>query len=515
MDMKEMSEVIKTLSTDVGVLYVEDNIGLSKNVETLLSRVFKNVFIAHDGKEGYSQFLKNRPKIVITDINMPVLNGFAMAKKIKDTEPNCKIIILSAFDEKKHLYTAIQLGVFAYLHKPAKTPELINALYDAVISIDQEENSRIFLTQLQNIFNYQNNMVIMMHKNRFVLVNQRFNEFFGIESIDEFNEKYSDINELLLEHKEFLHSNPSSTWINTAINNQGKLYHTKMQNHKGEKRHLILKLRNIPEKEDHFILSFDDVTELNLMSLFDPDATKDDENSKDKMAILTLLQVVKDNSSEVKIHNFYKGLTIVNPAVITEINEDNFSLKTVNTQLKVVQITKLMTITSEIFPKDVVCKSVKSVDSDNQIITIDDVSFVSRSIVDRKYTRLEPDADHGCTLYFKNIKFPGESSIMDISEVSAKLKTDALPAGIEVGTKIKVVISLKLKGRLITISTLGSVYRVEENKRDYNIVVLYELSQKNLNDIKAYLSNRQIELIREFKSIDVNSQYTGAPNFVI
>ncbi len=504
--MKNMIETIKTLSNNIGVLYVEDNLGLSKNVETLLLRVFKSVYIANDGEDGYREFLKNRPKIVITDINMPGMNGFEMVKKIKEAAPDCKIIILSAFDEKSHLHTAINLGVFSYLNKPAKAPELISTLHDAVLSIHKEDNSRIFLTQLQNIFNYQNNIVIMMRKNKFVLVNQRFNEFFGVENIDEFYEKYSDINKLLLEHKEFLHTTPSSTWINTAIQNQGKLYHTKMQNNKGEKRHLILKLRDIPEKEGHYILSFDDVTELNLMSLFDSNATRDDESAKDKMAILTLLQVVKDNSSEVKIHNFYKGLTIVNPAVITDINEEKFTLKTVNTQLKIVQITKFTTITSEIFPKDVLCKSVKSIDSDNQIIVIDDVAFVSRSVVDRKHTRLEPDAEHGCTLYFKNIKFPGESNIIDISEVSAKLKTDALPAGIEIGTKIKVVISLKLKGRLITLSTLGSVYRIEENKRDYNIVVLYELLQKSLNDVKEYLSNRQIELIREFKSLDVNSQ---------
>ena len=505
MNMKEMIEAIKNLSGNIGVLYVEDNLGLSKNVETLLLRVFKNVYIAHDGEEGYNQFLTHRPKIVITDINMPVMGGFEMIKKIKETESNCKIIILSAFDDKKHLYEAIDLGIFSYQHKPANAPKLISILHDAVLSIQKEENSRVFIAQLQNIFNYQNNIVIMLHKNKFVLVNQRFNEFFGVENIAEFNNK-NNINKLLFEHKEFLYTTPSSTWINTAIENQGKLYHTKMKNHKGEMRHLILKLRNIPEKADHYILSFDDVTELNLMSLFDANATRDDESSKDKMAILTLLQVVKDNSSEVKVHNFYKGLTIVNPAVITEINEDRFTLKTVNTQIKIVQITKFMTITSEIFPKDVICKSVKSLDSDNQVIVIDDVAFASRSAADRKYTRLEPDAEHGCTLYFKNIKFPGESSVVDISEVSAKIKTDALPAGIEIGTKIKVAISLKLKGRLITLSTLGSVYRIEENKRDYNIVVLYELVQKSLNDIKEYLSNRQMELIREFKSIDVNSQ---------
>jgi len=504
--MNEKIQEMQNLSEKISILYVEDNLGLSKNIRSLLSRIFKTIFIANNGQEGYVECIHSRPNIVITDLNMPGMNGFEMIKKIKEIEPDCKIIILSAYDEKKHLYTAIKLGVFSYLHKPAKATELVNTLYDAVISIHKEENSRVFLNQLQNIFNYQNNIVIMLHKDKFVLVNRRFDEFFGIENIEEFYEKYGDADKLLLEHKEFLYSTPSSKWINTAVKNLGKLYHTKIQNHKGEKRHLILKLRSIPEKEDYYILSFDDVTELNLMSLFDSNAAKNDENSKDKMTILTLLQVVKDNSSEVKIHNFYKGLTIVNSAVITEINKESFTLKTVNTQLKIVQITRYMTITSEIFPKDVICKSVKSIDSDNQTIVIDDVTFASRSAADRKYIRLEPDANHGCTLYFKNIKFPGESSVLDISEVSAKLKTDALPAGIEVGTRIKVVISLKLKGRLITISTLGSIYRIEENKRDYNIVVLYELSQKNIHDIKAYLSNRQIELIREFKSIDINSQ---------
>ncbi len=504
--MNEKIETIKKLSKDIGILYVEDNHGLSKNMQALLSRIFDSVYVAYDGEQGYNEYIKHKPKIVITDVNMPVMSGFEMIKKIKALELECKIIILSAYDEKEDLYKAIELGVFSYLHKPAKAPELVDAIYNATVAIQKTENSSIFLNQLQNIFNYQNNIVIMMHDGKFVLVNQRFNEFFGVESIDEFTKEHSDIDKLLLEHKEFLYTTPSSKWIDTAIKNPGKLFHTKIQNYKSEKRHLILKLREIPKKEKHYILSFDDVTELNLMALFDASASKDDEILKEKIAILALLKVIKDNSAEVKIHNFYKGLTIINPAVIIDINEDNFSLKTVNTQLKIIQITRYMTITSEIFPKDVVCKSIKNIDSDNQIIVIDDVSFASRSAADRKYTRLEPDVDHGCTLYYKNIKFPGETYIKDISEVSAKFKIDALPAGIEIGTIIKAAITLKLKGRLISFVLLGKVYRIDENKRDYNIVLLYELDKKNLNDLREYMSNRQIELIREFKSTDINFQ---------
>lgn len=505
MNINEKIEIIKKSSGALGVLYVEDNLGLSKNMQTLLSRVFSNIYIAYDGEEGYREYLKHKPKIVITDINMPGINGFDMIKIIKETEIECKIIILSAYDEKSHLHTAIDLGVFSYLNKPAKAPELIDALYDAVISINKEENSRIFFSQLQNIFNYQNNIVIMMHKGKFVLVNQRFNEFFGLDNLDKFNKKYSDLDTLLLEHKEFLYTTPSSKWIDTVIKNPGKLFHTKIQNCNGEKRHLILKLREVPEKKEHYILSLDDVTELNLMSLFDANATRSDATSQDKAAILTLLRVVKDNSAEIKIHNFYKGLTIVNPAVITDVNDDNFTLKTINTQLKIIQITKFMTISSEIFPKDVICKSVKSVDSDNQAVLIDDMAFALKSVTDRKYIRLEPDVDHISTLYYKNIKLPGEMYIVDLSEVSVKVKIEALPAGIEIGTKVKLFMSLKLKGRLLSFSTETVVYRIDENKRDYNIVLLYELDKKNINNIREYLSNRQLELIREFKSVDINS----------
>ncbi|DAB27269.1 MAG TPA: hypothetical protein CFH78_08820 [Sulfurimonas sp. UBA10385] len=96
---------------------------------------------------------------------------------------------------------------------------------------------------------------------------------------------------------------------------------------------------------------------------------------------------------------------------------------------------------------------------------------------------------------------------MDISEVSVKLKINALPAGIEIGTKIKMFISLKLKGKPLSFSNIeASVYRIDENKRDYNIVLLYELNNKNINNLREYLAHRQIELIREFKSIDINSQ---------
>lgn len=227
-------KTIKKLSTDIQLLYVEDNLGLCENMQKLLDRITDNVIMANDGDEGYKKFLEYNPKIIITDINMPKMNGFKMIKKIKALEPESKILILSAHDEKKHLHTAINLEVFRYLNKPTKIPELVDAIYDTVLAIHKEENRRLFINQLQNIFNYQNNIVVMMFDGNFILPNQRFLEFFGVDTLDEFNDTF-DMNELLLEHKEFLYSSDTEPWYESATKNPGTLFHTKINNHEGQK----------------------------------------------------------------------------------------------------------------------------------------------------------------------------------------------------------------------------------------------------------------------------------------
>ena len=500
--MKEKIEELKKLSHTIKLLYVEDNLNLSNNMETLLNKIYGDVLIANDGEEGYKVFLEHSQKIVITDINMPIMNGFKMVKKMQAIEPECKVIILSAHDEKKHLYFGINLGVYRYLTKPVKIPVLVDALYDTITSIQKEENRRLFLNQLQSIFNYQNNIVAMMHEGRFILPNQRFLEFFGIDTLKDFEENYK-IDELLLPHQEFLSSKRNTPWYKVAVAEPEKLFHTKIANHEGILKHLILKVRDVPEKDGHSILSFDDVTELNLMALFDSESTKNYNQLQDKMAVLTFLQIVQNNASEVKIHNYYKGLTIVNPGVIVGITEDSFKLKTVNAQLKIVQLTKFTTITSDLFPQSVICKSIQEVDSENQLIKVNDMSFSPRTGADRKHTRLETTQNDKCSLFYRQVRFNADALIIDISEVSVKVEINALPAGMKVDDEINITINLNHQGQLTSIPATTKLYRIDENKRSYYLVLLYKLDANNEETLKAYIVSRQMELIREFKKLNL------------
>ncbi len=268
-------------------------------------------------------------------------------------------------------------------------------------------------------------------------------------------------------------------------------------------RHLILKSRKVPNKEECLVLSFDDVTELNLMQLFDKNATINDELIYDKKTIMSFIKIVKENCAELKIHNFYKGLTIVNKGVVVDLNEDTVTLKTANAQLKIVSLTKFMTISSEIFPKSIICRSIKKIDFDEQKLVIDDMAFTSRSAVDRKYIRLEPEANHTCMLFYNDTKILAEMKIVDVSEVSAKIKINTLPSGIYINGTVKLTMKLILHSKPLIIITEANVYRIDENKNSFFVVVLFELPPKEHLQIKEYLANRQMALIREFKKMDI------------
>lgn len=245
------------------------------------------------------------------------------------------------------------------------------------------------------------------------------------------------------------------------------------------------------------------MTELNLLALFDSQAVKNDNEEQDKKAVLSFMEIVKNNASQVKIHNYYKGLTIVNPGVIVAITEDDFTLKTTNSQLKVVQLTKFTTISSEIFPKNVVCKAIKQVDIEKQTITISDMHFSLITGNDRRFIRLEATPDVKCALYYKQIQLSTETRVIDISQVSVKIEINALPAGISIDDFINMRLTIKANSKLSSIQVESKLYRIDENKRSYYLVLLFKLPSKEEEILKNYIALRQMELIREFKNLNI------------
>lgn len=503
--MSEILQELKKFGADYSLLYIEDNEGLRTNVAKLLSKFFKDVYTAENGKEGFDLFKKHQPDVIITDINMPEMNGLEMAQKIHDISPSSKMIVMSAHEEVEYLHQAIDAGVFRFLNKPAKTDILLQTLYDVILVIQREEDNILLQVQLQDIFNYQNNIIIMIKEKKPTLVNHRFLDFFDVESIKDFFAKGYTLDSLLLEHNEFLYSTEEKTWFEQACENPGKLFHTKVKNHQDQARHLILKARKIPNKEDHYVLSFDDVTELNLMRLFDKDSAASDMALQDNLAVLKMMKIVLENSAELKVHNFYRGLTITNPAVVTKADDEGTVIKTSYAQLKIVQLIKNTVLTSEVFPTPVLIKAVDKVDFDQQTISFTQMQFLARSATERKNIRLEPEQDHKVSVFFEERKFTTECKIIDISISSAKIEVSALPPGVEEGVTLNLAIVLPTGASPLVINTSATLFRIDEHTRSYDMVALFELHGPTLDKLTSYMAKRQMALIREFKSLELKT----------
>lgn len=110
------------------ILFVEDEKDFVYIIKTFLSDIFAFVEVAYDGLEGKEKALARDFDIIITDITMPLLNGFEMAIEIKKIKPDQKIIALSAHKESEWLEKANEIGINAYLHKPVGVDELLEGL---------------------------------------------------------------------------------------------------------------------------------------------------------------------------------------------------------------------------------------------------------------------------------------------------------------------------------------------------------------------------------------------------
>lgn len=86
---------------------------------------------AGDGEVALDLIRKEQPQVVISDINMPFMDGLEMGNKIKEISPKTRIIFLSGYEDFKYAQQAIKLKAFDYLLKPVDSEQLLNKAKEA------------------------------------------------------------------------------------------------------------------------------------------------------------------------------------------------------------------------------------------------------------------------------------------------------------------------------------------------------------------------------------------------
>jgi DNA-binding response OmpR family regulator len=113
------------------VLVIDDSPTLRKLLKFYLSKKGYHVSEANNGKAGLEYINHNKFDLVILDMNMPVMNGSEVLKKLKTIEGfTTPILILSADKEEETIASGISLGASYYLTKPFKPDEVILRIDD-------------------------------------------------------------------------------------------------------------------------------------------------------------------------------------------------------------------------------------------------------------------------------------------------------------------------------------------------------------------------------------------------
>src|SRR5213595_1947254 len=114
----------------ISVSIVEDNEQLRATLARILNRAegFKCVSQYGDAETALVGLPKDRPDVVLMDINLPGMNGVECVRRLKPQAPQMQIVMLTVYEDTENIFNALAAGAAGYLLKRTKSAELLEAI---------------------------------------------------------------------------------------------------------------------------------------------------------------------------------------------------------------------------------------------------------------------------------------------------------------------------------------------------------------------------------------------------
>jgi RNA polymerase sigma factor (sigma-70 family) len=114
----------------ITVSIVEDNEQLRGTLSRVLNRAdgFRCVSHYPDAESALEGLPKNRPEVVLMDINLPGINGVECVRRLKQLAPDVQVLMLTVYEDTENIFNALAAGANGYLLKRTKSAELLEAI---------------------------------------------------------------------------------------------------------------------------------------------------------------------------------------------------------------------------------------------------------------------------------------------------------------------------------------------------------------------------------------------------
>jgi two-component system sensor histidine kinase/response regulator len=114
----------------VSMLIVEDDKAARDVLGVMIAKKFPDIslYFAENGRTGVDLFKEHVPEIVITDVNMPVMDGIQMAREIKALNTDTMFIVITAYSDRNYFDKFNEIGCTDYINKPIQFAMLFEAI---------------------------------------------------------------------------------------------------------------------------------------------------------------------------------------------------------------------------------------------------------------------------------------------------------------------------------------------------------------------------------------------------
>ncbi|MDH5560707.1 MAG: EAL domain-containing protein [Deltaproteobacteria bacterium] len=142
---------LKESSSEIKLLYVEDEEEIRQRMIGILGKFFTQIQIAKNGQEGLNAYKNDKPDLIITDIQMPLMDGLKMAEEICAIDRDQIIIVISAYNEIKYFSKAIKVGISGFILKPVEMDQLLDILYKNTLRVQHQKQNIIYKKHMEEL----------------------------------------------------------------------------------------------------------------------------------------------------------------------------------------------------------------------------------------------------------------------------------------------------------------------------------------------------------------------------
>ena len=119
----------------IKVVVVDDSKFMARGIRTILEAMnFEVLGLGHDGFEGVDLYETHRPDVVLLDITMPNMDGIECLQRIREIDPDARVVMLSAIKDEETIASCMSAGASSFLQKPIRrtSPSDLSRLCDTL-----------------------------------------------------------------------------------------------------------------------------------------------------------------------------------------------------------------------------------------------------------------------------------------------------------------------------------------------------------------------------------------------